>query len=106
MDREKKPDVGTVVVELTLDVVSPSEVHADVEVLAEATSLTCPPSLALDAMESSMTPRRMSAYQCRDGKGDTYNKDPVYAAWRYLKQQIEGRQLQPLQHTDHTLLKA
>ena len=106
MDLVKKQDVGTVVAELTLDVVSPSEVPADVEVLADGTSLICPPSLALDAIESSLTPRKMSAYQRRDAKGDTCDKDPVYATWRYLKQQVEGCQPQPLQHADHPLLKA
>ena len=51
MDLMTKTSVRTVVVELTLDVISPSQVPADVKVLAEGTSLTCYPSLALDTIE-------------------------------------------------------
>ena len=103
----------TIIAELSLDVISPSQVHTDVEVLTEAegTSRACPPLLALEAIENSLTPRKLAAYRRRDVKGDGGVDYPVYSTWKYLKRQTDGQQGElptiPGQEDDeHPLLKA
>ena len=103
-------DEGTVIAELTLDVVSPSQVPADVEVLTADACDVCPPRLALEAIQNSLTPKKFAAYKRRESNGDIGEKDPVYATWVYLKHQLEGNpQLLAVDDTlreDHPLLKA
>ena len=109
------PTMGqeTIIAELSLDVISPSQVHTDVEVLTEAegTSRACPPLLALEAIENSLTPMKLAAYRRRDAKCDGGVDDPVYSTWKYLKRQTDGQQGElptiPGQEDDeHPLLKA
>ena len=101
---------GTVIAELTLDVVSPSQVPADVEVLTAGACDVCPPRIALEAIHNSLTPNKFAAYKRREANGDIGEKDPVYATWVYLKHQLEGKP-QPLANDDtpredHPLQKA
>ena len=99
----KSPIEGTVIAELKLDVVSPSQVSADVEVLTsidachvDGTSRPCPPHLALDAIQGTLTPKKLAAYQGRRAHGDDGTNDAVYATWRFLKTRVDGQQTKPL----------
>ena len=114
----KSPIEGTVIAELKLDVVSPSQVPADVEVLTsidachvDGTSHPCPPHLALHAIQGTLTPKKLAAYQRRHAHGDDGTNDAVYATWRFLKTPVDGQQAKPLivaptPVDEHLLLKA
>ena len=79
---------GTVIAELTLDVVSPSHVLTDVVVITAGAFDVCPPRLALEVIQNPLTPKKFAAYKRRESNGDIGEKDPVYATWVYLKHQL------------------
>jgi len=56
---------GTVIADLSLDVVPPPQVLEDVDVFIDGTSQTCPLRIALEAIEKSWTPRKIVAYTWR-----------------------------------------
>ena len=117
-DLMKSPIEGTVIAELKLDVVSPSQVPADVEVLTsidacdvDGTSHPCPHHLALDAIQGTLTQKKLAAYQRRHAHCDDGTNDAVYATWRFLKTRVDGQQAKPLivaptPVDEHPLLKA
>ena len=75
---------GTVIAELMLDVVSPSQVPADAEVLTTGACDVCPPRLALEAIQNSLTPTKFAAYKRRESNGYIGEKDLLYATWVYI----------------------
>ena len=84
-----------VIADITLDVVSPSEVPAGSEIVAtnesQENNTTCPPIVALRAVEMALTPRKKASYTKKKDKGITDDGDPVYNTWRYLKDQVDGQ---------------
>ena len=109
-DQANHQGEGTVIAELTLNVVSPSQVPADAELLTTGACDVCPQRLALEAIQNALTPKKFAAYKRSESNGDIGEKDPVYATWVYLKHQLEAKP-QPLandetQREDHPLLKA
>ena len=66
---------GTVIAELTLDVVSPSHVLADVVVLTAGACDVCPLRLALEAIQNPLTPKKFAAYKRRESNGDIGEKN-------------------------------
>ena len=84
-----------VISHLTVDVVSPAEVSPNAEIVAECSTtngeqVTCPPSLALQAIESTLTPRKYARFVDSDARVKII-KDPVYMTWRYLREQVQGK---------------
>ena len=70
-----------VISHLTVDVMSPSEVPPNAEIVAECSTtngeqVTCPPSLALQAIESTLTPRKYARFVDSDARGVNIIKDP------------------------------
>ena len=68
-----------------------------------------PPSL--DAIQGTLTPKKLAAYQRRHAHGDDGTNDSVYATWRFLKTPVDGQQAKPLivaptPVDEHPLLKA
>ena len=85
-----------VISHLTVDVVSPSQVSPNVEIVAECSTtdgkqVTCPPSLALQAIESTLTPRKYARFVDSDARGVKIINDPVYMTWRYLREKVQGK---------------
>ena len=85
---------GEVIANVTLDVISPSDIPDGSQIVVagsshDNTSLPCPPSVALRAVEMTLTPRKKAAYSMKDTKGVIDNRDPVYSTWRYLKHQVD-----------------
>ena len=79
----------SVCAEVSLDVVS--EIPVDAQVVELPASETddqtkaCPPELALQAVQSSLTPRKLAVYEKRYKEGVIRNDDPVYMTWTYLR---------------------
>ena len=79
----------SVCAEVSLDVVS--EIPVDAQVVELSASETddqtkaCPPELALQAVQSSLTPRKLAVYEKRYKEGVIRNDDPVYMTWTYLR---------------------
>ena len=84
-----------VISDITVDVVTPSQVPPGAEMIVQAdintNEVPCPPSLALDAIESTLTPRKRSRYNKRFVEGVDVKNDPVFSTWKYLKQQVCGQ---------------
>ena len=92
--------------EWEIEVITPSQVPANAEPLHEVTQdsvpLPCPPSLAVQAIEGTLTPRKLSRYQRMEQSGDPGSNDPVYATWAYLRGQLGGPYLSlPLQEKEN-----
>ena len=85
-----------VIAELTLDVVSPSDIPADADVVpidneeSKDTSRPCPPYIALQAVGNALTPRKKSSFLLKEAKGIVEDKDPVYKTLHYLRDQVKG----------------
>ena len=62
----------------------------------DGTSHPCPPRLALDAIQGTLTQKKLAAYQRRHAHGDDGTNDAVYATWRFLKTRVDGQQAKPL----------
>ena len=75
----QSPD--TVIAELKVEVMSLPEVPDDAEVLAESTAHVCPPRLAIKAIGSSLTPRKMAGYKRNEAKGESGANDPACATF-------------------------
>ena len=102
--------VEEVFAELTLDVVSPSDIPADADVVPidngeskdTSRSRPCPPYIALQAPYRlrlstasgiaffALTQRKKSSFLLKEAKGIMEDKDPVYKTWHYLRDQVKG----------------
>ena len=75
---------------------------------------TCTPYLALQAIETAITPKKLAKYNAHYDEGHANDSDPVFTAWRNLKQNIdtenkpEEAKVQPTisQPDDHPLVRA
>ena len=80
-DPLKSPDMqntessGTVTAELKVDLMYQPEVPDVAEALVESTTHVYPPRLAIEAIESYLTPRKMTAYKRKEAKGESGAND-------------------------------
>ena len=68
----------------------------------------CPPAMALEALESSFTPRKKKKYNTMFEKGENGSTDPVYTTWHYLKKKVENPDayiVNPTDRSNHPLVK-
>ena len=110
------PETGVrIIADLQLDIVSPSNVPDVVEILFEASSdevvHPCPPHVALAAIETSLTPKKLARFAQKEARGVDDRKDPVYSTWRYLREQANGKKGTRLEENtttveEHPLYKA
>ena len=86
-----------------------------VEILFEASSdevvHPCPPHVALAAIETSLTPKKLARFAQKEARGVDDRKDPVYSTWRYLREQANGKKGTRLEENtttveEHPLYKA
>ena len=110
------PETGVrIIADLQLDIVSPSNVPVVAEILFEASSdevvHSCPPHVALAAIETSLTPKKLARFAQNEVRGVDDTKDPVYSTWRYLREQANGKKESKLKENttrveEHPLYKA
>ena len=107
------------IAEMSLYVIKslPSGAHSvmkDTGTSPGAHAQTCPPYLALQAIETAITPKKLAKYNTHYDEGHVNDSDPVFTAWRNLKQHIdtekkpEEAKVQPTtsQPDDHPLVRA
>ena len=105
---QKTPPTGDIsTVEIAVEVITDMPPDAEVITLEDSSQSgkTCPPSLALQAVESALTPRKKTLYQKRYSTGIRVIDDPVYTTWRNLKEHVSG-QPQPEPTQENPLVRA
>ena len=113
-DTDDAPSGSPLEVEVTLELVtSPSNIPAGAEVVLENSSgndpgdtTACPPHVALQAIEATLTPKKMASYQKKFKDGVTERKDPVYATWSNLTHQVKAQAQAHQPELEHPLVKA
>ena len=107
------------IAEISLDVIKslPSGAHMVMEATdtsSGANTQKCPPYLALQAIETAITPKKLAKYNTHYQEGHLNDSDPVFTAWRNLKRNIDiekkpiEAKVQPTtsQPDDHPLVRA
>ncbi len=104
-----KRDEGQCLADLVIETVSPSQADPDAEVLVEAKDTTvqpCPPKLALEAIEKSLTPRKIQTYHRKYTEDVEDHRDPVFSTWRYLKKKADTEEAELPACEPNPLVKA
>ena len=86
-------------VEISIETVGQTDVPEGAVVLLtgnEEKCQSCPPELAIQAIESALTPTKFRSYMQKFSKDADNPVDPVYTTWKYLKITKEGRTVAPV----------
>ena len=106
---------GCFIAEISLDVIKslPSGAHMVMEATGTSSGAhaqTCPPYLALQAIETAITPKKLAKYNAHYDEGHVNDSDPVFTAWKNLKKMSTLRRNpkkpKTLQPDDHPLVRA
>jgi len=80
------------ILDLEISVENVDSIPEGAEVLLSGSSTgdaqPCPPEMALQAIENTLTPRKRKLYLTRFGKDLNCNNDAVYTTWRHLKKSV------------------
>ena len=102
-------DSDCVISDFNVDVITPSQVPPNAKVILEGTDNVqpCPPELAVQAIEAALTPKKRAKFENCYARGKDNPSDPVYATWRYLRDQVIGTRTPELPTlVEHPLVKS
>ena len=86
-EQDLNPDI-TILSDITLDVVNSPPANAEIlEANTNESGQTCPPALALLAIENNLPCMKKATYEERFAAGITKSRDGLYTAWANLKSQ-------------------
>ena len=86
-------------VKISIETVGQTDVPEGAVVLLtgnEEKCQSCPPELAIQAIESALSPKKFRSYMQKFSKDADNPVDPVYTTWKYLKITKEGRTVAPV----------